>query len=66
MAEKLNPEPEDSFGCMIFVQWCAPFRLQHAGRFASEPAVRANTGKISGRLKRRSRTMLRTRRTMPL
>jgi hypothetical protein len=51
---------------MIFVQWCAPFRLQHAGRFASEPAVRANTGEISGRLKRRSRTMLRTRRTMPL
>jgi hypothetical protein len=46
------------------MQWCAPFRLQHAGRFASELAARASKGEISGRLKRRSNVMLRRRRTV--
>jgi hypothetical protein len=64
MAERLGLE--DSGGCIFPMQWCAPFRLQQAGRFAPELAARANTGEISGRLKRRSKTVLRRRRTMPL
>jgi hypothetical protein len=54
---------EDSVGAVILVQWCAPFRLQQAGRFPSEVAVRANNGEISGKLKRRSSRKLRMRRT---
>jgi hypothetical protein len=57
---------EDSVGCIFFMQRCAPLRLQQAGRFASEPVTTASTGEISGRLKRRSRTVLRTRRTVLL
>jgi hypothetical protein len=64
MAEKV--EPEEFVGLVMPVQWCAPFRLQHAGRLTPELAARASTGEISGRLKRSSRTMLESRRTQPL
>jgi hypothetical protein len=62
MVERMIPDVDDS-GRIMLVQWCAPFLLQQAGRLASEPAAMASTGEISGRLKRRSRTMLRARRT---
>jgi len=48
---------------ILMLQWCAPFRLQHAGRFASEFAVRANRGDIRGVLKSSSSEMAKRRRT---
>jgi hypothetical protein len=62
MEERLKPPAGWSF----IAQWCAPFRLQHAGKIASPLDVRASTGEISGRLKTRSRAMLRRRRTVSL
>jgi hypothetical protein len=50
-------------GFMVLKQRWAPLRRQQAGRFKSEVAVRARRGEISGKLKRRRRTMLRARRT---
>jgi hypothetical protein len=62
----LVSDEEDPTGLIVLTQRCAPFRLQQAGRFTSELAARANTGEISGRLKTASKTMLSTRRTLPL
>jgi hypothetical protein len=62
MEERLIP----AAGWSFIAQWCAPFRLQQAGKIASPLDVRASSGEISGRLKRRSRAMLRRRRTVSL
>jgi len=55
--------PFDAAGGICMLQWWAPLRRQHAGRFASEFAERANRGETIGRLKNSSNENARRRRT---
>lgn len=53
----------DAEGGICMLQWWMPLRRQHAGRFASEFAARANKGETMGRLKNSSNENARRRRT---
>lgn len=42
---------------MLIMQWCLPFRLQHAGRFASFLGISAKSTDTNGRPNRATNVM---------